>query len=171
MERLSKNDYFLEIAKVVAKRSTCLRRQYGAVVVKDDQIISTGYNGSACGELNCCDTGLCVREQLGVPHGERYELCIAVHAECNALIQAGRDANGAILYLAGFENGKEIDNPEPCLLCSRIIKNAHIASVITKEHISEVSCMHQMKVYKLDIEINIYNKSVSEVNQRPQRHV
>ena len=146
MERLSKNDYFLEIAKVVAKRSTCLRRQYGAVVVKDDQIISTGYNGSACGELNCCDTGLCIREQLGVPHGERYELCIAVHAECNALIQAGRDANGAILYLAGFEDGKEIDNPEPCLLCSRIIKNAHIASVITKEHISEVSGKHQMKV-------------------------
>lgn len=130
MSRISKNQYYLEIAKTVARRSTCIRRQYGAVIVKEDRIISTGYNGSARGEVNCCDAGECWREANGVPHGQQYEKCVAVHAEDNAISQAGREAIGAIMYLAGFENGKVIDS-KPCLMCERKIKNAGISIVFT----------------------------------------
>lgn len=132
MERISKRDYYLEIAKAVAKRSTCLRRQYGAVIVKDDRIISTGYNGSARGETNCCDIGLCWREAHGIPHGEQYEKCVAVHAEDNAISQAGRETIGATLYLAGFENNMLIA-AKPCLMCERKIKNAGIVEVVGTE--------------------------------------
>ena len=130
MQRISKDAYYLEIAKAVAMRSTCLRRQYGAVIVKNDRIISTGYNGSARVEPNCCDVGECWRESHGIPHGEQYEKCVAVHAEDNAISQAGREAVGATLYLAGFENGKSI-SAVPCAMCERKIKNAQIHEVIT----------------------------------------
>lgn len=131
MARPTKDQYYLDIAKVVASRSTCLRRQYGAIIVsEDDRIIATGYNGAARGEPNCCDVGRCQREELNVPHGERYELCVAIHAEDNALTQAGRAANGAKLYLAGFENGKPI-KAVPCMMCARKIKNSGIIEVIT----------------------------------------
>lgn len=130
MSRISKTEYYLEIAKTVAKRSTCIRRQYGAVLVKNDRIIATGYNGSARGETNCCDVGNCWREFHGVPHGERYEKCVAIHAEDNAIAQAGRTAYGSTLYLAGFENG-ELISAEPCVMCARKIKNAGIVNVIT----------------------------------------
>ena len=99
------------------------------MIVKDDIIIATGYNGAARGETNCCDVGQCWREANGIPHGERYEECVAVHAEDNAISQAGRDAIGATLYLAGTENGKLI-NAVPCKMCARKIKNARIAEVI-----------------------------------------
>lgn len=132
--RPSKDAYYLNIALAVSARSTCLRRQYGAVIVKNDRIISTGYNGSARNETNCCDTGECWREANGIPHGERYELCKAVHAEENAIINADpADMVGATLYLAGFENGKRIELPEPCLQCQRRIKNAQIERVVVKE--------------------------------------
>ena len=132
MTRISKREYYLGIAEAVAQRSTCLRRQYGAVIVKDDQIISTGYNGSARGEENCCDVGYCWREAHNVPHGEQYEKCVAVHAEDNAISQAGRESIGATLYLAGFENGNRIA-AKPCVMCERKIKNAGIAEVVTHE--------------------------------------
>lgn len=128
--RISKDEYYLEIAKAVALRSTCLRRKYGAVIVKDDRIISTGYNGSARGEKNCCDVGYCWREANNIPHGERYEMCVAVHAEDNAISQAGREASGATLYLAGFENGNVI-SASPCMMCARKIMNAGILRVVT----------------------------------------
>lgn len=134
--RISKRDYYLGIAAAVAQRSTCIRRQYGAVIVKDDRIISTGYNGSARGEVNCCDTGECWRAANGIPHGERYEACRAVHAEDNAISQAGREAIGAYLYLAGFENGRVIA-AEPCEMCARKIKNAGITRVVTTEEEKE----------------------------------
>lgn len=127
--RIGKREYYLGIADAVAKRSTCLRRQYGAVIVKDDCIISTGYNGSARGEKNCCDVGYCWRESNNIPHGERYEKCVAIHAEDNAISQAGRESIGATLYLAGFENGKRI-SAKPCVMCERKIKNAGIAEVV-----------------------------------------
>lgn len=130
LPRISKDAYYLEIAKAVAMRSTCLRRQYGAVIVKNDRIISTGYNGSARGEPNCCDVGECWRDSHGIPHGEQYEKCVAVHAEDNAISHAGREAIGATLYLAGFENGKPIV-AVPCAMCERKIKNAQIHKVIT----------------------------------------
>ncbi len=132
MPRISKNEYYLNIAAAVAQRSTCVRRQYGAVIVKNDTIISTGYNGSARGEANCCDTGECWREAHGIPHGEQYEKCVAIHAEDNAISQAGRDAMGATLYLVGFENGEVID-ATPCLMCKRKIKNAGIALTVCGE--------------------------------------
>ena len=131
MLRPSKDEYYIRIARDVAKRSTCLRRQYGAVLVKDDVIISTGYNGSARGEENCCDNGECWREAHQIPHGEQYEKCKAVHAEMNAVINAKTDTKGSVLYLAGFENGRPLQNVQPCDLCSRVIKNAGIVRVVT----------------------------------------
>ena len=134
IERPSKVKYYLDIAAAVAARSTCLRRKYGAVIVKNDMIISTGYNGSARGWLNCCDMGECWRESHGIPHGEQYEKCRAVHAEANAIICASRlDTVGATLYLAGFEGDERIPNPKPCEMCARLIENAGIINVVTRE--------------------------------------
>lgn len=131
MERIDKNAYYLYIAGTVAARSTCLRRKYGAVIVRDDEIIATGYNGSPRGEANCCDVGECWRAQNNIPHGERYEMCVAVHAEMNAIISASRrDMIGSTMYLAGMENGRPI-KAEPCLICQRLIKNAGIVEVVT----------------------------------------
>ncbi|MDO4492529.1 MAG: dCMP deaminase family protein [Clostridia bacterium] len=133
MERISKHDYYISIAEEVSKRSTCLRRQYGAVIVKNDEIVATGYNGAPRGEDNCCDVGTCWRERNNIPHGEQYEKCVAVHAEQNAIISASRrDMLGGALYLAGFENGVPIENALPCLICSRLIKNAGIDHVYNK---------------------------------------
>lgn len=129
--RPTKREYYLGIAEAVARRSTCIRRQYGAVIVKDDAIVSTGYNGAARGEPNCCDTGSCWREEHHIPHGERYEMCKAVHAEQNAIQNADRaDLIGATLYLVGIEDGKRID-AQPCLMCGRAIKNARILEVVS----------------------------------------
>ena len=133
MKRPIKDDYYLTIAQAVAARSTCLRRQYGAVIVKDDVIISTGYNGSARGVKNCCDHGVCWRQEHNIPHGQQYEKCQAVHAEANAIINANRaEMIGATLYLAGFENGKPIPEPASCEMCERLIRNARIGLVISK---------------------------------------
>ena len=132
--RPAKTKYYLDIAAAVAARSTCLRRQYGAIIVKNDMVLSTGYNGSSRGRLNCCDLGECWREAHHIPHGEQYEKCQAVHAEANAIISASRlDMIGATLYLTGFENGERIQNPRPCEMCQRLIENAGIIKVVTKE--------------------------------------
>lgn len=129
--RIDKNDYYLNIAFAVAQRSTCIRRQYGAVIVNHDEIVSTGYNGSARGEENCCDVGKCWRQEHDIPHGEQYEKCVAVHAEQNAVISASRkDMLGATLYLVGIENGELIE-AEPCEICRRMITNAGIANIVT----------------------------------------
>ncbi len=132
--RESKQQYYLDIAAAVAKRSTCLRRQYGAVIVKNDEIVATGYNGAPRGDTNCCDKGECWRDVNHVPHGEQYEKCVAVHAECNAIISASRNEMlGSTLYLYGYENGQPLAAPEPCLICSRLIKNAGINMVVNAE--------------------------------------
>lgn len=131
--RPTKNEYYIEIAKAVAGRSTCLRRQYGAVIVNRDEIVSTGYNGSPRGEMNCCDRGTCYRE--GHIHNDGdYNDCCSVHAEMNAIISASRaEMIGGTLYIAGFENGKII-TAEPCPICKRLINNSGILKVIgTKE--------------------------------------
>lgn len=135
MERITKQSYYLSIAAEVAKRSTCLRRQYGAVIVKNDEIVATGYNGAPRGDINCCDSGECWRERNNIPHGEQYEKCVAVHAECNAIISASRNEMlGSTLYLAGFEGlDHPIDDPTPCLICTRLIKNAGIEHVINQQ--------------------------------------
>ena len=134
MERPSKGKYYLDIAAAVAARSTCIRRQYGAVIVKNDTIVSTGYNGTARGLINCCDLNECYREAHNIPHGQQYEKCKAVHAEANAIINASREEMcGAILFLAGFENGERMKNPTPCEMCSRMITNSGIRKVISCE--------------------------------------
>lgn len=135
MERIDKRAYYLAIAKAVALRSTCLRRQYGAVIVKNDEILSTGYNGAPRGESNCCDTGECWRASNNIPHGQQYEACVSVHAEMNAIISAARkDMIGATLYLWGIEDGKIISSPKPCTICRRLIKNAGITKVVNFSH-------------------------------------
>ncbi len=131
--RKNKTAYYLAIAKEVAARSTCLRRQYGAVIVKDDEIISTGYNGAPRGEPNCCDVGECWREANNIPHGEQYEKCVAVHAEQNAIISSSRsEMIGSTLYLVGIENGQVFD-AEPCDICRRLIANAGISYVMASK--------------------------------------
>lgn len=134
MKRPSQVKYYLDIAAAVAARSTCIRRQYGAVIVKNDIIVSTGYNGTARGLINCCDLNECYREAHNIPHGQQYEKCKAVHAEANAIINASREEMcGAILFLAGFENGERMKNPTPCEMCSRMITNSGIRKVISCE--------------------------------------
>jgi dCMP deaminase len=125
------NEYFLEIAKVVSSRSTCLRRRYGAVIVKDNVIVSTGYNGAPRGSVNCVDRGSCRRKELNVPAGERYELCEAVHAEQNAIINGSPERmKEATIYIAGFEEDETFADGKPCLLCRRMIQNAMIKEVV-----------------------------------------
>lgn len=125
------DEYFLEIAKVVSSRATCMRRRYGAVIVKDRVIISTGYNGAPRGDNNCIDTGICERKERNVPAGERYELCVAVHAEQNAIVNAPPDRmKNGVIYIAGFEEDNSVANGHPCLLCRRMIKNAQIDQVV-----------------------------------------
>jgi dCMP deaminase len=125
------DEYFLDIAKVVSSRSTCLRRRYGAVIVKDRVIVSTGYNGAPRGHVNCIDRGTCRRQDLNVPPGERYELCEAVHAEQNAIINGAPDRmKDATIYIAGFEANGGYAEGRPCLLCQRMIRNAMIREVV-----------------------------------------
>ena len=130
--RISKDEYYIRIAEAVLARSTCLRRNYGAVLVKNDEIVSTGYNGSARGQQNCCDVGYCEREAQGVAKGERYELCCAIHAEDNAITSSGRDrAYESTLYIAGRNKPDgSIASPCPCKMCRRKIINAGIKRVV-----------------------------------------
>ena len=136
MERRDKTNYYLDIAETVIERGTCLRRNFGAIIVKNDQIVSTGYVGAPRGRKNCCDLGYCTRAQLGVPRGQRYELCRSVHAEMNAIIHASRnDMLGATLYLVGKEyyTGEYVQNACPCSMCARVIINAGIATVVVRD--------------------------------------
>ena len=135
------DEYFLNIAEEVGKRSTCLRRRYGAIIVKNNIIVSTGYNGSPRGEINCLDAKVCERERLHIPKGERYELCVAVHAEQNAIINGDPlKMQGATIYIVGINVADEsYASGEPCLLCRRMIKNAQIAKVVCRNTQGEIS--------------------------------
>lgn len=136
MERRDKINYYLDLAQVVAQRGTCLRRKFGAVIVKDDEVISTGYAGAPRGRKNCSDLGVCVRNKLNVPRGERYELCRSVHAEANAIISASRDRMlGATLYLCGVEvgSGDYVADSNSCAMCKRMIINAGISTVVVRD--------------------------------------
>ena len=134
--RRDKINYYLDIAETVLERGTCLRRNFGAIIVNNDQIISTGYVGAPRGRRNCCDVGHCTRERLGIPRGERYELCRSVHAEANAIIHAARtDMLGSTLYLVGKEKttGELVQSANPCSMCKRMIMNAGISKVIVRD--------------------------------------
>lgn len=135
-ERRDKINYYLDIAQTVASRGTCIRRNFGAIIVQNDTIISTGYVGAPRGRANCNDLGYCARQRLGVPSGQRYELCRSVHAEANAIINAPRDQMlGATLYLVGidFESGELVKNAKPCAMCQRLVINAGIGVVIVRD--------------------------------------
>lgn len=135
MERTDKENYYLDIAETVLERATCLRRNYGAIVVLNDEIISTGYSGAPRGRANCVDLGYCVRDRLGVPHGERYELCRSVHAEANAIISASRsEMLGGTLYLVGRDakTGELVPDATSCSMCRRLIINAGLKRVVIR---------------------------------------
>ena len=136
MERRDKTNYYLDIAQTVSERSTCLRKRYGAIIVKNDVIISTGYNGAPRGRKNCCDIGRCTREELNIPRGERYEMCRSVHAEANAIIAAPRDQMlDAELYMCCTQpgSGEIISGICSCMMCKRMVLNAGISRVIVRE--------------------------------------
>jgi len=134
-ERKDKDNYYLDIAETVLIRSTCKRRRYGALIVLNDEIIATGYNGAPRGRKNCLDRGSCMRDELNVPSGERYELCRSVHAEANAIISAARrDMIGATLYLAGRDakTNETLADTIPCTMCRRFIINAGIVKTVCR---------------------------------------
>ncbi|MBQ2640163.1 MAG: dCMP deaminase family protein [Bacilli bacterium] len=136
MKRVDKPNYYLDIAESVLERGTCLRRNFGAIIVKNDEIISTGYVGAPRGRKNCCDLKYCTREKLNVPRGERYELCRSVHAEQNAIISADRKSMiDSTLYLVGknYNDNKYVEKARPCALCKRMIINAGIKEVIIRD--------------------------------------
>ena len=145
MKRIDKENYYLDIAETVLERSTCLRRCYGAIIVKNDEIVSTGYNGAPRGRKNCLDLGYCTREAMNIPAGERYELCRSVHAEMNAIISAARrDTLGATLYLAGrlAKNGELLHDATSCSMCRRLIINAGIDRVVIRNTETDYSVVH-----------------------------
>ena len=135
MRRISKENYYLDIAETVLERATCLRRVYGAIIVTNDEIIATGYNGAPRGRKNCTDLGFCSREALNVPRGERYELCRSVHAEANAIISASRrDMVGGTLYLVGknAQTGEILCDATSCAMCRRMVINAGLERVVIR---------------------------------------
>ena len=135
MDRISKENYYLDIAETVLERATCLRRVYGAIIVKNDEIISTGYNGAPRGRANCVDMGYCSREAMKVPRGERYEPCRSVHAEANAIISASRrDMVGGTIYLVGRDarTGELLADATSCLMCRRMVINAGLEKVVIR---------------------------------------
>ena len=124
--RVSWDEYFMEIAEIVKTRSTCMRRQIGAVIVKDNRIITTGYNGAPSGCRHCTEIGSCYRQEHNIPSGERHELCRALHAEQNAIIQAARIGNttdGATIYVTN----------QPCVICAKMCINAGIKRIVYKD--------------------------------------
>ena len=140
MERIGKENYYLDIAETVLERSTCLRRMYGSIIVKNDEIIATGYNGAPRGRKNCADLGYCTREELQVPRGERYELCRSVHAEANAVISAARrDMVGGTLYLVGKDarTGALLSDATSCSMCRRTVINAGLARIVIRKSPTE----------------------------------
>ncbi|MGN0613693.1 MAG: deoxycytidylate deaminase [Porcipelethomonas sp.] len=154
MARRDKINYYLDIAETVLERSTCIRRNFGAIIVKNDEIISTGYNGAPRGLINCSDSGSCARDELNIPKGQRYELCRAVHAEQNAIISASRaDLIGSDIYLACHDaKTGEIDGKiEPCLMCRRFILNAGIKRVIVRNTKDEYTVINVSDWFDRDV--------------------
>ena len=136
MERRDKINYYLDIARTVAERGTCLRRNYGAIIVKNDEIISTGYTGAPRGRKNCLDLNFCIRQEMNIPRGERYEMCRSVHAEANAIISASRrDMIDAEIFIVGIEKstGEIVANSSSCAMCKRQIINSGIKRVYIRD--------------------------------------
>lgn len=149
--RTDKINYYLDIAQSVSERSTCLRRHYGCVIVNNDEIISTGYNGAPRGRKNCNELGFCYREKMEVPRGERYELCRSVHAEQNAIISAARkDIINGTMYIVGInvKTGEIEPKSTSCMMCKRVVINSGIKEVIVREP------NHEYTIYKVEDWVN-----------------
>lgn len=134
-QRRDKHNYYLDIAETVLERGTCLRRNYGAIIVNNDEIVSSGYTGAPRARKNCLDLGFCMREKLNLPRGERYELCRSVHSEANAIISASRkEMLGGTMYLVGkdYKTGELVENASSCAMCKRMIINSGIEQVIVR---------------------------------------
>lgn len=135
MSRIDKENYYLDIAETVMERSTCRCKRYGALIVRNDEIVSTGYNGAPRGCANCIDLGYCIREKRGIPDGEQQEVCRSVHAEANAIISAARsECIGGTIYLVGRDavSGELLEHQEPCAMCRRMIINAGLSQLILR---------------------------------------
>ncbi|MDY5626476.1 MAG: deaminase [Clostridia bacterium] len=151
--RRDKINYYLDIAEAVSKRGTCIRRNWGSIIVKNDEIISTGYSGAPRGRKNCIDLGFCMREKLNIPRGERYELCRSVHSEANAIISAPRSQMlDATLYLVGMNarTGEYVENASSCAMCKRMIINAGIKEVIVREKCDQYKIINVSEWIKND---------------------
>ena len=145
MSRIDKENYYLDIAQTVLERSTCLCSQYGALIVRNDEIVSTGYNGAPRGRSNCIDLGYCIREKMNIPQGERYELCRSVHAEANAIISASRsECIGGTIYLVGrnARTGEYLDHVAPCPQCRRLIINAGLSKIVIRNTKDKYDIIH-----------------------------
>jgi dCMP deaminase len=133
IKRPSWDEYWLDVAKSISKRATCLRRRFGVVIVKDNELLGTGYNGSPRGTPNCIDLNKCLRQKYNVPHDSNYNLCRSIHAEMNAILNSREKLNGATLYMYGeYSDTDKISSSEPCTWCKRFIINAKIKKVIIK---------------------------------------
>lgn len=146
MGRIGWDEYFMNMAELASRRSSCLRRQVGAVIVKENQVVATGYNGAPKGLENCCDTGKCLRQELNVPSGQRHELCRAVHAESNAITQCavnGVSCKGGTLYVTA----------SPCVMCLKQIINAGIVRVIAKEYYPDDLSKQMLEESNIQFEI------------------
>lgn len=155
--RKDKINYYLDIAQSVTERSTCLRRHYGCIIVKNDEIIATGYNGAPRGRKNCDELGYCYREKMQIPRGERYELCRSVHAEQNAIISAARkDLIGSTIYMCGInaKTGEVELNSTSCMMCKRVVINAGIKEVIVREPNNEYTIYNVEDWIKDDDSLN-----------------
>ena len=154
-KRVDKHNYYLDMAQTVLERATCLRRKYGAVIVKNDEVIATGYNGAPRGRENCTDLDFCAREKLNIKQGQNYELCRSVHAEQNAIISAARrDTKGATMYMVGIDakTGEVLDHIDSCIMCKRVVINAGIERVIVKDKSSEEG----YKIYDVNDWVKFY---------------
>ena len=160
MNRRDKSNYYLDIAETVLERGTCIRRNYGSIIVKNDEIISTGYTGAPRGRKNCNELGFCMREKLNIPRGTKYELCRSVHSEANAIISAARrDMMGSTLYLVGRDaNTKElVKDANSCTMCKRMIINSGIEKVIIRDTENEYRIVDVNKWIKDDDSMDVHN--------------
>lgn len=145
MQRVDKENYYLDIAETVIERGTCLRRNFGAIIVRHDEIVSTGYTGAPRGRKNCSDLGFCMRDKLGIPRGERYEMCRSVHAEANCIISASRrDIIGGTLYLVGRDakTGELVEEANSCAMCKRLIINSGLEKVVVRRTPDKYEVIH-----------------------------
>ncbi len=154
--RPSWDEYFMRIAELAATRSTCLRRQVGAVIVKDKKLLATGYNGAPSGLKHCLDIG-CLREKLGIPSGERHELCRATHAEQNAIVQAA-------LFGVSIKDGIMYSTTQPCILCTKLIINAGIKKIVIKDSYPDLMSMQMLREAK--VKTQVYKIGSKAKNQK-----